>query len=245
MSDERRGRVPPGPTHPADPGLVLRLAVVLLVAASGAVETISFTALDHVFAGVMTSNLALLGMAAGRGQDTGVTAAVLALAGFGAGAAAVAWPTRRSTGVVTHWSARVMLCLVAEAVVLAAIAGVWAAVGGTPDGTTRHVLQFGAALAIGVQSAAMVAAGRAAAPTTYLTGTLATYIVKGLGSTRSQRWVPARLGALVAGAAACMALLRAARTWAPVLPVALVVCALLMACLPLVRMGPDGVRPTA
>ncbi|MFF4754650.1 DUF1275 family protein [Streptomyces sp. NPDC002514] len=245
MSDERGGEVPPGPTHPAEPELVLRLAVVLLVAASGAVETISFTALDHVFAGVMTSNLALLGMAAGRGQDTGVTAAVLALVGFGVGAAVVAWPTRQSTGAVTHWSARVMLCLVGEAILLAAIAAAWAVVGGAPAGTTRHVLQFGAALAIGVQAAAMVAAGRAAAPTTYLTGTLATYIVKGLGTTRSRRWVPARLGALVAGAAACMALLRAAPVWAAVLPLALVVCAIVMACLPLIRLRPGGVRPAA
>jgi hypothetical protein len=60
-----------------------RIAVVVLVAASGSVEAISFTALDHVFAGVMTSNLALLGLAIGRAHEADVAAALLALAGFG------------------------------------------------------------------------------------------------------------------------------------------------------------------
>lgn len=79
---------------------------MLLVAASGGVEAVSFHGLSHVFAGVMTSDLALLGIAAGLGEPFDVTAACLALVK-------------------------------------------------------------------GAQSAAMVAAGKAAAPTTYLTGTLA------------------------------------------------------------------------
>lgn len=228
----------------AGPGAALRLAVVLLVAASGAVETISFIALDHVFAGVMTSNLALLGMAVGRGRNMGVTAALLALVGFGLGALVAAWPTRRSTGLVTHWSARVMLCLGCEAVVLVAGAGIWAAVGGAPSGTTRDLLQFGASVAIGVQAAAMVAAGRAAAPTTYLTGTLATYIIKGVGAARPDRWVPVRIAALIVGAAGCAALLRAAPTWAAVLPAVLVVCAVLMALQPWIRMRRRAVPAT-
>ncbi|MGW3952244.1 DUF1275 family protein [Streptomyces sp. NPDC004752] len=227
---------------PAGPEAALRLAVVLLVAASGAVETISFTALDHVFAGVMTSNLALLGMAIGQGQNTGVTAALLALAGFGLGAAAAAWLTRRRTGAVTHWPAPVMFCLGGEAVTLAVGAGIWAVVGGTPGNTMRDVLQFGAAAAMGIQAAAMVAAGRTAAPTTYLTGTLATYIVKGVGAARPDRWVPARLCALIVGAGACMALLRAAPAWAAALPAVLVLCAIPTACQPLFRMRRDSVR---
>lgn len=202
---------------------------MLLVAASGAVETISFTALDHVFAGVMTSNLALLGMAVGRAQATGVTAAVLALAGFGAGAAATAWFTRRPRGEVTRWSRPVLWSLAGEALLLAAGAVAWAALDGAPGPLARDVLQCGAALTMGIQSGAMVAAGHAAAPTTYLTGTLATYIVKGVGAGRPNRWVPARLAALMVGAAASMTVLRNASAWAGVLPPVLVVCALLAA----------------
>ncbi|MFJ7900018.1 DUF1275 family protein [Streptomyces sp. NPDC096198] len=217
------------------PGRTMRMAVVVLVAASGAVETISFTALDHVFAGVMTSNLALLGMAIGRARGAGAAAALLALAGFGAGAGLVAWVTHGRTGVATHWPGRVMACLLGEAVLLAVGAGVWAAAGGAPAGVTRDVLQGGAALAMGGQAAAMVAAGRAASPTTYLTGTLAAYIVHGVGRARPDGWVPARLGALIVGAAATMGLRRAAPPWAGVLPFALVTAAALIAAGPLLR----------
>ncbi|MGW1162523.1 DUF1275 family protein [Streptomyces sp. NPDC002513] len=215
------------------PGRTMRVAVVVLVAASGAVETISFTALDHVFAGVMTSNLALLGIAIGHGGGTGVTSAVLALAGFGAGAGVVAWVTHGRTGGATHWHPRVMLCLIGEAVLLALGAAVWAASGGAPTGVARDALQCGAAVAMGGQAAAMVAAGRAAAPTTYLTGTLATYIVRGVGRARPDGWVPARLGALIAGAAAAMALRQVAPSWAGALPFVLVAVATLVAARPL------------
>ncbi|MER6981731.1 DUF1275 family protein, partial [Streptomyces carpinensis] len=103
----------------------LRVAVVLLVAASGGVEAVSFTALDKVFAGVMTSNLALLGMAAGRGEAVSVKAAVLALAGFGVGVLAVALFTRGRVAAVTHWDRRVMLVLAADALLLAVGALAW------------------------------------------------------------------------------------------------------------------------
>ncbi|MGW1623816.1 hypothetical protein [Streptomyces sp. NPDC002172] len=58
---------------------------------------------------------------------------------------------------------------------------------------------------------------------------MATFIVKGVGAGRPNRWVPVRLAGLFAGAAACMAVLRTASGWAGVLPPVLVVCALLAA----------------
>ncbi|MEV8563197.1 YoaK family protein [Streptomyces sp. NPDC051917] len=214
-------------------GRSLRIAVVLLVAASGAVESVSFLRLDRVFAGVMTSNLALLGMAVGRGEAVDVTAAVLALSGFGVGTAVVAWCTRGSAVPTSHWPRHVMFFLGAEAALLAAGALAWGLTGGTPGETARDVMQFGAALAMGVQAACMVAAGRAAAPTTYLTGTLATYIVKGIGTGRPGVWVPLRFVGLIAGAAVSAALLKEARAWAALPSVILILCAIATACLPL------------
>ncbi|MFF3166373.1 DUF1275 family protein [Streptomyces sp. NPDC003273] len=213
-------------------GRFLRLAVVLLVAASGGIEATSFLGLGHVFAGVMTSNLALLGMAAGRGEPLDVTAASLALGGFGAGTALAAWYTRASVTSATHWPRRVMVVLAAEAVLLALGASVWGFTGGRPGEAVRDVLQCGAALAMGAQSAAMVAAGKAAAPTTYLTGTLAAYIVKGIGTGSPGLWVPLRFAALVAGAALCAVMLDKARPWALLPSVVLVMCALAVAYLP-------------
>ncbi|MEU2156414.1 YoaK family protein [Streptomyces sp. NPDC019396] len=214
---------PPGPTRP------LHIAVTLLVAAAGSLETVSFLGLDHVFAGVMTSNLALLGMAIGQQQALNVTAAALALAGFAVGAAVAAWFTRRSGIPAARWHPRVVYCLFATTVILVGIAAVWVAVDGAPRGITRSLLQFAAAVAMGVESTAMVAAGHAAAPTTYLTGTLATYIVKGVGAVRQERWIPVRFGALIVGAAISAVLLKAAPAWAAVPPVVLMLCALLAA----------------
>ncbi|MFJ8364227.1 YoaK family protein [Streptomyces sp. NPDC093984] len=196
-------------------------------------ESVSFLALDRVFAGVMTSNLALLGMAAGRGESVDVTAAVLALAGFGAGALVAARYTRGCVPAATHWAPRIMLVLGVEAVLLAVGALIWGLIDGAPDRVTRDVMQFGAAFLMGAQSAAMVAAGRAAAPTTYLTGTLATNDVKGVGTGRPGVWVPLRFVGLIAGAAVSAVLLQHARAWAALSPVVLLLCAIAAACVPL------------
>lgn len=232
------------------PSLRMRIAVVILVAASGAMETLSLAALGHVFAGVMTGNLALLGMSVGHGGGALGRAAALALAGFGLGAGVGAWVTRGRRPVsetpreadprraqhprqsdtrptphppdVDGWPPRVRICLIAETALLAAIAIWWLVVDGAPATPTRDVLQVAAALAMGAQSAAMVAAGRLAAPTTYLTGALATYIVNGLDvSASTDAWVPVRLAALVAGAAGAALIRQSAPGWTAVLPCAL------------------------
>lgn len=213
------------------PGPPLHIAVVLLAAASGALESVSFLGLNHVFAGVMTSNLALLGMAAGRGEAMSVTAALLALTGFGLGALIGARSTARaSTAAATRWPWRIMGILAAETVLLAGGALVWGLAGGTPGTETRDIMQFGAGLAMGAQSAAMVSAGHAAAPTTYLTGTLATYIDRAAHGGRQGIWVPLRFAGLIAGAATSAVLLKTARAWAALPPVVLMVCAIMVAC---------------
>ncbi|MFD4790917.1 DUF1275 family protein [Streptomyces sp. NPDC058459] len=209
------------------------MAVLLLVAAAGGVETVSFLGLEHVFAGVMTSNFALLGMAVGRGKAVGVTATALALAGFGAGLTIAALYTRGTAPAAVSWPRRVLVVLVVETALLGAGALAWGLTDGRPGEALRDVLQCGVALAMGMQSAAMVAAGKTASPTTYLTGTLATYVVKGLGGGKQGLWVPLRIGALIAGAALTAALLSEARGWALGPPVLLLVCASTAARLPL------------
>ncbi|MFE2092894.1 DUF1275 family protein [Streptomyces sp. NPDC059460] len=116
---------------------------MLLVVASGEVEAVSLLSLNHVFAGVMTSNLALLGIAAGRGEPFDVTAACLALVGFGAGTAIVAWYTRGSVTSATHWLRRVVLVLSADALLMAVGAPLRALTGGRPGEGLRDVLQCG------------------------------------------------------------------------------------------------------
>ncbi|AEW97788.1 hypothetical protein SCATT_54170 [Streptantibioticus cattleyicolor NRRL 8057 = DSM 46488] len=130
-------------------------------------------------------------------------------------------------------------CLGGEVALLAVATGLWAACGGAPGGAARRVLLVLAALAMGVQSGAMLAASPALRPSTYLTGTLATFLMRGAGGLQgtADRWVPVRLLALAAGAAATAAVRHAAPAWAAALPSATVAAGLLTA-LPRRRMNP-------
>ncbi|MDI5971955.1 YoaK family protein [Streptomyces sp. SL13] len=229
----------PGREHPGTAG---QAAVVLLAAASGAVDALAFTALGHVFAGVMTGNLALLGIALGGDRFADVVPPVLALAGFTAGTAAAARVCRVRTAARTppgaRWPVRTLACLACEAALLTCAAAVWAGCGAPPGGALRDVLLCAVAAAMGVQTGAMLGAGPAARPSTYLTGTLATFITRGVtgppddGGPGADRWVPVRLAALVVGAGAASAVLRGAPVAAAFLPPALVAAALLTALRP-------------
>jgi uncharacterized membrane protein YoaK (UPF0700 family) len=223
----------PGTASGTEPGTEPRtrttraqIAVVTLAAASGSVETIAFLGLGHVFAGVITGNLALLGMALGNagGKTTDADAAALAVLGYAVGLAVVAPLTRQSASIGGRWAPRVLACLIAEAMLLAIGAGIWAASNGAPGADAQHVLQFGAAFAMGAQSAAMLATGRPAGATTYMTGSLSTFVVNGLGasSERANPWVPLRLAAVIAGAAAAAAVRSASPSWAAAVPAFLV-----------------------
>lgn len=218
------------------PDLADQAVVVLLAAASGAVDAIAFTSLGHVFAGVMTGNLALLGIALGGARPTEVRGPLLALGGFVAGTAITA-RLARDTARGAAWPPRVLACLAGEIVLLAVDAALWAASGAAPTGVLREALLVVAALAMGGQSGAMLTAGPAGRPSTYLTGSLATFITRrvGAGEGTADRWVPVRLAALAAGAASAALLARTAAAWTAALPPALVTVATLSAARPHLR----------
>lgn len=214
------------------PGTAAHVGVVLLAAASGAVGATAFLALGHVFAGVMTGNLALLGIALGGAHTADLPPPLLALGGYVCGTVLVATLTRGGAGAAPHWSPRVAACLAGEAVLLTAGAVVWAVSDGAPGESARDALLVGAAVAMGVQSGAMVAAGSSGKPSTYLTGTLTVFLIRTIGTTSGagpDPWVPGRLLALLAGAAAAAWLHRVAVVWTAAVPAALVTAALLTA----------------
>jgi uncharacterized membrane protein YoaK (UPF0700 family) len=206
------------------------VAVALLAAASGAVDAIAFTSLGHVFAGVMTGNLALLGVAVGGDRFADTVPPLVALAGFAAGTAAAARACRPGAAGGARWPVRTLHCLGCEAVLLAAVAVVWAAAGAPPSpGALSDVLLAAVAVAMGAQSGAMLGVGAAARPSTYPTGSLATFITRGVGGAPGEpgadRWVPVRLAALAVGAGAAVAVLRFAAGWTAFLPPVLVAAA--------------------
>ncbi len=219
------------------------VALVLLAAASGAVDALAFTALGHVFAGVMTGNLALLGIALASGNPVDLTAPLVALAGFVAGTWASALICRAADPRVRPgWPTRALFCLAGETTLLAAHATLWAGSGGTPAGALRAVLLCVAAVAMGGQSTAMLIAGHGARPSTYFTGTLATYVARNAGAPvgAADRWVPLRLAALVAGAAVAAVLHHWAAAWAAVPAPVLVAAAVLGATYRLPRPGEEA-----
>jgi len=218
--------------------------VVLLAAASGAVDAIAFTALGHVFAGVMTGNLALLGVAVGGGRFADAVPPLVALAGFAAGTAAAARACRGRSAGAPGWPRRTVHCLVLEALLLTAVAAVRATAGPSPSGVPGDVLLGALAVAMGAQSGAVLGAGPAARPSTYLTGALATFITRGVGrlpggdGPGADRWVPLRLAALAVGAGAAVGLSRWAAGPAAFLPPLLVAAAVLAATVR--RSGPSA-----
>ncbi|MBO1330871.1 DUF1275 family protein [Streptomyces sp. VRA16 Mangrove soil] len=208
-----------------------QVTLLLLAAASGAVDALAFTALGTVFAGVMTGNLVLLGISAGQGSMAEVAGPLYALGGYVAGAAAAALVCRTGKEGGTWggvWPGAVVAWLCAQCGLLGAVAVIGAALDGRPGGAWQTVLLVVAAVAMGGQSAAMVAAGAGAAPTTYFTGTLTTLVtgtVEGTDRHAGQFWVAARLTAVVGGAACAVGVHESAAPWGFVPPAVLTACA--------------------
>jgi len=178
------------------------LLVVVLTATTGALDAVTFIGLGHVFSSVITGNLVLLGVAAGRRSGVLALSAALALSGYALGALLGA----RSAG--THqdeqpiWPARVTIALVFELVILAAFAGVWYGCGSHPAVTPRYFLLFMGATAMGAQSAAVRRLGSMSS--TYLTSTLLGLLSALAVGRRPPDWQrgSAVLVMIVAGAAA-------------------------------------------
>ncbi|MGH9103636.1 MAG: YoaK family protein [Acidimicrobiales bacterium] len=205
----------------------MALAVALTLA-TGATDVISYTRLGGAFSSVMTGNLVLLGLSAGRRDAALATNVALAIGGYVAGALAGS----RIAGVPAEgrptWPARVSVTLGAELAVLGGLLAGWTASGPKPAGGAQLGLLAGAATAMGMQSAAVRAVGIAGLSTTYLTGTL-TGVLASLVSAKGIPWHSiALLLALVLGAAGGGLLVVGAAGFAPVLPV-VVLAAVLVA----------------
>jgi uncharacterized membrane protein YoaK (UPF0700 family) len=204
------------------------VALVLLAGTSGAVDALAFIALGHVFAGVMTGNLVLLGLAATGDVAGGPAAALLALGGYVAGAALAALITRRSSPPEVGWQRSVLWCLAGELPLLVAAAVLWGTAGsglwgtaGTGEVAVRRLLLVLLAAAMGIQSAALLAAGSAGGSGTYFTGMLTGVVARlsaSPGGKRGEVLNLTRLGAVTAGAVPTASVRRAAPGWAAAVP---------------------------
>lgn len=144
-------------------------ALLLLTFATGLVDAISVLVLGHVFVANMTGNAIFLGFL--FVPDTGVdlTAAVVAVAGFVAGAIIggrlARWPGERTR----QWITVALGTEVAILVVLSALAGAGVL---RYQGNSKLVLIFGLAVAFGLQNSTARQFGVQELYTTVLTSTI-------------------------------------------------------------------------
>ena len=193
--------------------------LIVLTFAAGAVDALSYVGLGRVFTANMTGNIVLLGVAAGEGAGTEVLRSASALVGFVLGL----WTGFR---MVRRGRRGCLVTLVAELVLLLALAAGWAA------HLRPEPLVIAAALAMGLQTAfAQRGLGVPGLTSTYVTGTLTGLLGHlaelGRPGTDEVRRT-AVIVALAVGAAVAAVLLRRWPDFAPILPVVCVAVVLVL-----------------
>jgi uncharacterized membrane protein YoaK (UPF0700 family) len=227
------GAKPDGPAKPGDgadlaPGVLTAIAVLLTIG-TAATDVVSFTRLGSVFASVMTSNIVFLGLAAAQKSATLATHAAVSFAGYVIGVAAVSRLVRAGRGgaaIEKPWSRRIAAALVAETGVFVIFTIGWEVTGTKPAGGAQLFLLAIATIAMGMQSAVVVAMGISGVSTTYMTGTLTT-LIEAIASPDPRKGADARraivLLALVAGAGLSGLMLAVVPAAVPAIPFAVLI----------------------
>jgi uncharacterized membrane protein YoaK (UPF0700 family) len=155
--------------------------VVMLAMAAGSTDGLSYFGLGHVFIANMTGNTVLLGAAISRGHMAQVASPADAIACYVCGVflGTVLLETVFAGGGVDEkeqvWPRRITQVLAIESVLLFAAAVVWAG-WGAGSAVLRYALVSVAAVALGLQSAAMKSLELPGIVTTYITGTWTTLV---------------------------------------------------------------------
>jgi uncharacterized membrane protein YoaK (UPF0700 family) len=168
----------------------------------------------------MTGNIVFLGLRLGHTDVQDVVRVTAALLAFAAGAF-VAVKLVTSTMGDAVWPRRVSVALGVGAVAQVVFLALWIAVSGRPSTGVGHVLTAVSALAMGLQTGAVVSLGLRGVFTTAATATVVNLMGDLAGwplSARERGRFAGVLLGLVAGAAVGTLVLSATRTFAPVLP---------------------------
>jgi uncharacterized membrane protein YoaK (UPF0700 family) len=199
------------------------LLVVLLALVSGATDATGFLALGGAFTSVMTGNMVLMGVAVGSGDGSLVGLLLAAFGGYVAGAALGTRVAGTAARGDDTWPVAVTRALAIELAAFAIFAVAWWLLGSDPSRGWGAPLLALTAVALGLQSSAILRFGVPGLSTTYLTGTLTTVVVR-LVSRQPLHTVKhsgAILAGLVAGAAAGAALVTQLAPLAPLFQVVL------------------------
>lgn len=154
--------------------------LLVLAVAAGSADGWSYFGLGHAFVANMTGNTVLLGIAIFLHGD--LVHPAISLVCYAAGTALAAFLTR-AIREGSIWPRAVCNTLVLEAAILIAAAIGWALAGsgrmGSASAPALEVLLGCVALAIGMQSGAMLQLKVPGVVTTYITGTW-TYLIRGM-----------------------------------------------------------------
>lgn len=168
-----------------------RHAMILILAwAAGSLDAIGYLGLGHIFTANMTGNTVLLGLALGEGQGVAALRSVVALGGFALGVATGATIMSKDRERV-DWPPSVTIVLFLEAIVLAVFSVAWHVLGVSQ---WLYALIALSAVAMGIQSAAVRRLRVPGIATTYITGTLTSF-VSGVTSRVRQAGATSTLGA--------------------------------------------------
>jgi uncharacterized membrane protein YoaK (UPF0700 family) len=191
-----------------------------LAVCSGATDAITYLGLGKVFSAFMTGNVVFLALGlTGAGGPNPLRVAV-ALVGFGTGVGVSAKIVNPSSGSLVR-SRRMSVALACAALVQAGFLAGWMASAGRPATGLGHVLTGISALAMGIQSGAVLSLGVRGVLTTAATASLVDLVGDLAGVAEAHNEWTRIAGVLVGicvGAAAGAALLVHARTYAPLLP---------------------------
>jgi uncharacterized membrane protein YoaK (UPF0700 family) len=214
------------------------LLVVALALVSGATDATGFLALGGAFTSVMTGNMVLVGVAIGSGDASAIGLILSAFGGYVVGAALGTRLAGAPDPDDEAWPRQVSRAVAVELLLFVVFAVSWWLLDGDPSTAWSVPLLAMCAMALGVQSSAILRFGVPGLSTTYLTGTLTTVVVR-LVTRQPLQTVghsAAILAGLVGGAAIASALVTFARPLVPVLQLALLTVVLVAA--PVTRREP-------
>jgi len=154
--------------------------ILILAWAAGSLDAIGYLGLGHVFTANMTGNAVLLGLALGQGQGVAALRSVVALGGFALGVAIGATIVSKDRERM-DWPPSVTNAVFLEGIILAIFSVAWHALSVPRDEEWLCGLIALAAVAMGIQSAAVRRLKIPGIVTTYITGTL-TSLVSGVTS---------------------------------------------------------------
>jgi uncharacterized membrane protein YoaK (UPF0700 family) len=177
--------------------------VVVLTFLTGAADATGFLALGGAFSSVMTGNMVLLGLAVGHTEAALAVNSGTAIVAYIVGVLIGAHIAGSARSADPVWPPQVSRALRTELLILVIFLVIWEVTGDNRSATLARVLLMLAAAALGLQGSAVQRFGVPGLSSTYLTGTLTTFIGAMAARKPSRALLPSAqvLLALILGAA--------------------------------------------